>query len=184
MEDLSSKKFDMLTVIKYAGKTKYRVNIWTCRCECGKEKDVLESTLKNTEHFHSCGCYYKQFLTAGDSNRCSKAGKARATARNVDGINIDMLDNNKNIITNTSGHKGVSWSKTARKWHVFVGYKGYRCTLAFVEDMKDAVCIREEAVKRIKEGTFEDFFYDLRGFRIEEKLKRQMKKENSNDGKN
>ena len=82
----------------------------------------------------------------------------------------------KNISTNTSGHKGISWSNSAHKWHVFVGYKSYRCNLAYVEDFDDAIKIRDAAVQAIKDGTFEDFFYDLRGFRIEEKLQQQIKK--------
>ncbi len=175
MEDLTGKKFDMLEVLEFVKSTNYGDNIWKCKCDCGKITKRNQRTLEDKSHYHSCGCYTKKNLTAGDSNRCRKAGKQRAKVRNVDGINVDMLDNSKNISTNTSGHKGISWSNSAHKWHVFVGYKNYRCNLAYVEDFEDAVKIRVSAVNAIKDGTFEDFFYNLRGFKIEEKLQKMLK---------
>lgn len=173
------KHFDMLKVISFAGVNKYGENVWTCRCDCGKIVDRQQKTLENPSRYHSCGCKEAEYLTPGNSERCSKAGRRRAEVRNKDGINIDMLDNNKNISTNTSGHKGVSWNMTAHKWHVYVGYKNYKCTLGFFEDFEDAVSIKERACKAIEDKTFEEFFYNLRGFRIEEKLQKQEKKKKS-----
>lgn len=178
MENLVGKRFDMLEVIEFVERTHHRQNIWRCKCDCGNVINRYEQSLKDKDHYHSCGCYSKKYLIAGDSERCRKAGKQRAKVRNVDGINVDMLDNSKNISTNTSGHKGISWSNSAHKWHVFIGYKNYRCNLAYVEDFDDAIKIRDTAVQSIKDGTFEDFFYQLRGFRIEEKLQKLEKKKN------
>lgn len=175
MKNLVGQRFDMLEVVEFVRRTHNRHNIWRCKCDCGKIIDRYERTLKNTSRKHSCGCFSAQNLTPGNTERCRKAGKARAEIRNIDGINVDMLDNSKNISTNTSGHKGISWSTTAHKWHVFVGYKNYRCNLAYVEDFEDAVKIRDAAVQAIKDGTFEEYFYELRGFRIEEKLQRIKK---------
>lgn len=179
MEDLTGKRFDMLEVLEFVEHKPHGHRIWKCRCDCGKIVNRYEQGLKDNSHFHSCGCYREQNLTPGNAELCRKAGKQRAKVRNVDGINIDMLDSSKNISTNTSGHKGISWSKTARKWHVFIGYKSYRCTLAFVEDIRDGIQLRERAYEEIQNGTFEDFFYQLRGFHIEEKLQRQVKKKNN-----
>lgn len=175
MEDLTDRKYDMLKAVKFIEKKRGDF-IWECRCDCGKIVNRAQKTLENKKSFHSCGCYESHNLTPGDSARCSKAGKRRAEVRNKDGVNIDMLDNSKNISTNTSGHKGISWSKTANRWHVYVGYKNYRCTLGYFEDFDDAVNIREKAVEAIEDGIFEDFFYDLRGFRIEERIQKQEKK--------
>jgi len=55
MTDLTGMKFGKLTVTGYHGKRK-RHNYWNCVCECGKNKIVEESTLKNKI---SCGCIYK-----------------------------------------------------------------------------------------------------------------------------
>ena len=47
--DLTGQKFGRLTVIKYVGKSK-----WLCKCECGNEKIVSTTHLKNDTK--SCGC--------------------------------------------------------------------------------------------------------------------------------
>lgn len=118
-------------------------------------------------------------LIPGDSARCRKAGKARAIKRNIDGMNLDMTFRCGTIKTNTSGVQGVSWAKNVGRWHVYVGYKSYRCNLGYYDDLNDAKRIRELAELSIKDNTFEDFFYELRGFRIEERLQKQFKvKEN------
>lgn len=160
-------KIDMLTIIKRLPNDKYRNMQFECKCDCGKIVKRSARTLRNT-NFHSCGC--KRALTKNIISNCAKAGKARAEKRNIDGINVDMLFSNKNISTNTSGYKGISWSKTANKWHVYVGYKNYRCNLGFYESIDTAYKIRNLAIDAIKQNTFEDFFYELRGFRIEDKL--------------
>ena len=176
IKHLVGQRFGMLEVLRYVRRTEYRDHVWECKCDCGNIVNRNQSNLLKTDKIHSCGCYNQQYLKAGNAESCRKAGIARAQKRNINGINVDMLDNSKNISTNTSGHKGISWSKSAHKWHVYVGYKSYRCNLGYVEHFDDAVNLRELACKHIEEGTFEDFFYELRGFRIEEKLQ-QIKKE-------
>lgn len=174
-EDLTGRKFGMLTVLGFEER-KHRMRKWRCRCDCGKETVVYEVTLRKDDDLHSCGCERIKYLKPGDAERCAKAGRKRAEARNKDGVNVDMLDNSKNISTNTSGHKGISWSANTRKWHVYIGYKSFRCTLAYLEDFDTAVKLREAAYDAIMNGTFEDFFYNLRGFRIEERISKQQKK--------
>lgn len=171
-------KFDMLTIKEFVdykiyGGRKYKQ--YLCLCDCGNYVNILETTLKNKKHFHSCGCYQKKYLTSGDSKRCSKAGKHRKNAF-VNGSNIQMTFRNGVIKSNSSGVQGVSWSKTAHKWHVYVGYQNYRCNLGFYDDINLAINIRQKAEQAIKDNTFEDFFYELRGFRIEEKLNKLFKK--------
>lgn len=173
--DLVGQKFGMLEVIEYVKRNKaHRTNIWRCRCECDNIIDISERSLKDTNTVSSCGCYQKQFLIPGNSELTRKAGKARA-ASNPDGINMAMLNMTDTICTNTSGCTGVSWSTTAHKYHVYVGYKKYRCNLGYIENYDDAVALRQKAVDAIRQRTFEEFFYELRGFRIEEKLNKITK---------
>lgn len=49
-KDLTNKKFNRLTPIKYIGKSK-----WLCKCDCGKEVIVSTQNIKNG-HTKSCGC--------------------------------------------------------------------------------------------------------------------------------
>lgn len=53
--DLTGQKFGKWTVIKYAGLNKYKKSLFLCRCECGTEREVLGSSLKNGRS-KECGC--------------------------------------------------------------------------------------------------------------------------------
>ncbi len=58
--DLTNKKFGKLTVIKQSNKKNSSGNIfWICKCDCGKETEVLNTNLtrNNTK---SCGCLKKR----------------------------------------------------------------------------------------------------------------------------
>ena len=174
-------KIDMLTLENweldfYKGRNVY---LWTCRCECGNKIVLAESSLRNPNHFHTCGHYQKQHLiptTAGDIEKTRRAGKARALKRNKDGVNVDMLFRNTTISSNTSGIQGVSWSKSAHKWHVYVGYKNRRATLGYFEDINDAKKVRELGIEAVKEGRFEEFFRKVRGKEYSETYKECVKK--------
>lgn len=54
--DLTGQKFGRLTVIKYVGKSN-----WLCKCDCGNEKIVSTTHLKNDTK--SCGCLKKEMLS-------------------------------------------------------------------------------------------------------------------------
>lgn len=48
--DLTGKKYGRLLVLGYSGNCK-----WLCRCDCGKEKDVLSQNIQSGAS-SSCGC--------------------------------------------------------------------------------------------------------------------------------
>lgn len=59
IEDLSGRRYGRLTVM-YQNGFRYkpsgqRTVLWHCRCDCGVEKDIPASTLRNG-HSMSCGC--------------------------------------------------------------------------------------------------------------------------------
>lgn len=59
--NLIGKRFGRLTVISFYGKDKNRCNRWLCKCDCGKTKDIVSSSLlKGTTQ--SCGCLQKEKL--------------------------------------------------------------------------------------------------------------------------
>lgn len=43
-----------------------RIRIWHCRCDCGNEKDVMMSTLRNGTS-KSCGCFNKEMTSMSNS---------------------------------------------------------------------------------------------------------------------
>lgn len=49
------RRFGKLVVLENTGKfTEYGSRLWLCRCECGREKEISERSLKSGTH--SCGC--------------------------------------------------------------------------------------------------------------------------------
>lgn len=53
--DLTGQRFNHLTVIERAGKTKKSETIWRCRCDCGAECTAVTNDLTSA-HKKSCGC--------------------------------------------------------------------------------------------------------------------------------
>lgn len=96
--------------------------------------------------------------------------------------NVQMTFREGTIKTNTSGYQGVSWSNTAHKWHCYIGYKNYRANLGYFEDINDATKIRKLAEQAIKDGTFENFFYNIRGYHLGERQVKQFKNRYTSGG--
>ena len=175
--DLSGTRIGMLTVLHPVITTPYSKKTYLCQCDCGNTCERNARTLSvaiRDGSMSSCGCYTREYLIAGDKERCREAGKHRKDA-NVNGSNIHMTLRQGVIQTNTSGRQGVSWSGTAHKWHVYVGYQNYRANLGFYEDMNCAIRVRDMAEAAIKDGTFEEFYYNVRGHHLGEKQKKQCK---------
>lgn len=53
--DLTGKRFNRLTVLRRVANYRDKPK-WLCRCDCGKEVEVLASNL-TSNHSKSCGCY-------------------------------------------------------------------------------------------------------------------------------
>lgn len=85
MEDLVGKKFTRLTVIEKADPINKRRS-WKCICDCGKEKIVKESYLKNNDT-KSCGCLNTEKRSLRFKEICLKNVKyedpKKASARRV-----------------------------------------------------------------------------------------------------
>lgn len=55
MEDLTGRRFGKLVAMRPGSKTKSGRTTWVCRCDCGKEKEILAYSLKCGDT-RSCGC--------------------------------------------------------------------------------------------------------------------------------
>lgn len=62
-KDLTGKTFGRLTVVRYAGKTKYGLSSWECMCECGNVTVVTTCHLTGN-HSKSCGCLQRDIAKA------------------------------------------------------------------------------------------------------------------------
>lgn len=57
--DMTGKRFGRLEVLYRNGSTKSNKALWRCRCDCGKEKDIIGSELRSGRVV-SCGCYHRE----------------------------------------------------------------------------------------------------------------------------
>jgi hypothetical protein len=84
-KDLTGKRFDKWLVIRFAEtRHKNRNSYWLCRCDCGKEKAVAGSALKNGDST-SCGCNQKM------RTRISNFRNGSTLFRNKMGVDYDAV---------------------------------------------------------------------------------------------
>lgn len=136
-KNIAGYKFGKLTAIKPVGE-KHNRTIWLCRCECGKEREVLIDQL-------SSGCVYECKTCAKESiNEHAKESLEYIHKFNVDGTNVLSLGRKKGK-NNKSGVKGVCFNSKKNKWRAEIGYKGEKFFLGEFVDKEDAIKARKEA---------------------------------------
>lgn len=114
---------------------------WHCRCDCGNEIDVPTRYLKSG-NTRSCGCL----------NRESRP----TPSDTIEGTRTSSLGD-KPPVTNTSGVRGVSWSKRDQTWEAYIKFKGTFHHLGHYKNIEDAV----KARKRAEEKYFQPFLEEL-----------------------
>jgi hypothetical protein len=60
--DIIGKRFDRLIVIGYLGMSKRHHSRWLCKCNCGRELEVLGNSL-TSGNTKSCGCIFEEWLS-------------------------------------------------------------------------------------------------------------------------
>lgn len=131
LKDFVGKKFGMLTVIEYAGKSK-GMHQWKCKCDCGNEAIIGQTRLQNGKTT-SCGCM-----------------QSKAFLNNIgitEGTSVSVLEYYKTHMSphNTSGYTGVYWDKKNCKWIAQIGFKGKTHHLGSFTNKVDAIAAREPA---------------------------------------
>ena len=56
-KEMIGKKFNLLTVLEFAGRDNQKALLYKCKCDCGKEVVVRGYQLR-TNRVKSCGCFY------------------------------------------------------------------------------------------------------------------------------
>lgn len=102
--DLTGKKFGRLYVIGIANKAKHIK--WTCRCDCGKEKDIFGCHLKSGKII-SCGCASIERISALNKTH----GQSKTRLYSIwSGIKSRCYDKN-NCCYKRYGKRGISMCK-------------------------------------------------------------------------
>ena len=63
---------------------------------------------------------------------------------------MENLKNQKISNRNTSGVRGINWSKKENKWRARINFDGKQINLGFFENFNEAIKIRKEAEKKYK----------------------------------
>lgn len=69
--DLTGQRFGRLVVLKYAENQEGRNPKWTCKCDCGRVKDVTGRLLREG-HVRSCGCLKSELIEKKTNSKVSK----------------------------------------------------------------------------------------------------------------
>lgn len=137
--NLKGKTFGELKVIKLSDKRgSNNTLLWECKCSCGNVTYVHGFSLLH-DHYKSCGCKQAKKRDAG--------AKKHIEHDSVDGTRVSALKA-KLSSRNTSGHKGVYWEKSRKKWNARIGYRKKSINLGYFDEKEDAIKARKEAEEK------------------------------------
>lgn len=123
--DLTSRRFGRLIVVRRVNNNKWGHVLWLCGCDCGKEKIVVGTSLKNAD-IQSCGCLQKNItIQRSTKHGHSKRGKVSKTYRTWYAM-TQRCTNPKHRHYHNYGGRGV---KVCERWIKFEN---------FLEDMGES----------------------------------------------
>jgi len=155
---LLGQRYGQLTVLEKSDKRKNGAILWKCQCDCGNIIYVCTSHLKN-----------------GTSRSClTCASKKNVHSRLIDGTIADKIYSsiNKN---NTSGVKGVSFSKQSQKWVAQIAFQGKRYSLGSYYTKAEAVNARKAAEDKL----YSEYLKKLKAIDLEkwEKITKKLNRQ-------
>ncbi len=140
-ENLEGKRFGRLTVVYRTSKSYQGNPIWHCICDCGNEVDVSSRSLR-TGNTKSCGCLnFSSRPTPTDT---------------IGGTRVSALGS-KPPKTNTSGIRGVSWSRKKQDWEAYIKFQGKLYHLGHYKKLEDAAKARARAEEKFFGPVIEEF---------------------------
>lgn len=147
------KKFGMLTII---GNDNERKGYVICKCDCGKTKSIRKTSLTKKRYpTTSCGCKQSKLASKIGKKTIHKNSEKQIQTNLAYNTNIQVIKTEKPPKNNTSGHKGVSWSKEKKSWYVYIQLHGKRIRLGYYKDKEQAVQVREKAEKEFYQPILE-----------------------------
>ena len=134
IRDLTGQRFGKLTVVSFKGREKNKT-LWNCLCDCGNACVASTGSL-TTGSTTSCGC----------KNRENKANIDSLRTGFVDGTSVTAIDGRrKTNRNNTSGHTGVSYDVSRKKWVAQLTFQRKNHLIGRYRYKRDAVSARRLA---------------------------------------
>lgn len=138
-KDLTGNVYGELTVLRYShNDPETRSPMWLCRCTCDKTKTIHGYALEHG-YYKSCGCKRDKKRDEGMKNHL-KNDSINGTRKSA--LASKLHANNK------SGHKGVAWMASRKKWRAYIGFKGKQIALGYFDNKEDAVAARKSAEEK------------------------------------
>lgn len=120
-----------------------------CECECGNRKRIRKTSLTDKKQpTRSCGCIQKQIARKTGIKTIAENSKKQIERNVLYNTNFQVITSEKIPSNNTSGVKGVSWSKSRQLWETYIQIHGKRINLGRYVDFTKAVKVRKQAEER------------------------------------
>lgn len=134
----------------YTGQTLGRLTVlkkengkWKCQCECGNICYRTSHQL-SANKVRSCGCLRREAVKPN----IEKAIQKHKDVHIVEGTNLQAIDRDEPISSNTSGHTGVSWDASRNKCMAQIAFQGKNYYLGRYAKKEDAIAARSEAEEK------------------------------------
>ena len=134
IKDITDQRFGNCKAIAFNGTYKETNAEWICLCDCGNVFVAASINLRRGDTT-SCGCVK------------TKLAIQHVTKDLVDGTKLSMIGQS-NRSDNTSGHRGVSWSKERQKWYAYITYQKKMHSIGFFDRLDDAIAARKVAEEK------------------------------------
>jgi len=142
--DISGRKYGMpQTLFLTEKRNKRGQQLWHCRCDCGQELDVSYNDLVYT-NLQSCGC-----------QKLEHNAQLSQLLTHVDGTSLDGIRSRKLPANNTTGVKGVYF--TRGKYAAKIVFQKKQYHLGFFDTLEEAAEARQTAANTLFDGTVEHY---------------------------
>ena len=142
-EDMTGRVFGRPTTV---GRDASRRGYWICECECGNRKSIRGTSLtKKKEPTRSCGCIHTEVASVVGSKTIKDNSREVLLQNAMYKTNFHIIGSERLPKNNTSGHKGVKWDSSRKKWRAYIDVQGKSLYLGRYDKKEDAILAREEA---------------------------------------
>jgi hypothetical protein len=142
-EDLVGRRFGKLKVIS---RDENRHGYWICECDCGNRKSIIGTSLTGKKnHTISCGCVQREGAVLTGTKTVAKNSEKQIATNMAYHTNFQVIERKTPGKNNTSGHKGISWDESRKKWSVYIQVHSKRIYLGRYPEFEDAVEARVKA---------------------------------------
>ena len=164
-------KYGLLTIIEDTGQRRKNGGgvVWKCQCDCGnivlRSQDTIHQSLIRG-FVISCGCKRSKAIGQREKNNPVRIEKARESLGQIDGTTMVGIGEQKLRKNNTSGVRGVSWSKRDKKWRARIMIRRTDISKLF-ETKEQAIEYRKYLEEVYYEPVKQKFYEQKRGERNE-----------------